>query len=87
MRLYLNSEEIQNMIKLRCVGSTQPKLPLYVIKGIPILIPMKTLLDKFSNILDSIYLKIEENLNDNEILSELRDSLLEKLMRVKIDIK
>ena len=80
VRLYLNSEEIQNMIKLRAVGSTQPKLPLYVIKDISLLIPEKTLIEKFSSIVDFIYLKLEENLLNNDGLNEIRDSLLGEIM-------
>ena len=87
IRLYLNSEEIQNIIKSKAVGSTQPKLPLYVVKGIQILIPKKSLLDEFINIVDYIYLSTEKNLINNDILEEIRDNLLEKLLSGKIEIK
>ena len=86
IKLYLNSDEIKNIIKTRAVGSTQPKLPLYVIKEIPLLVPSKEIMDKFEKIVLSIYNKVEENLDNIEDIIELRDSLLPKLMSGEIRV-
>lgn len=86
MKLYLNSDEIQNVIKTRAVGSTQPKLPLYVIKGIPVLLATENVMNVFNNIVSSSYENIESNLTSIEKIVDIRDCLLPKLMSGELKI-
>ena len=86
MRLYLNYGEIQHLIKTRAVGSTQPKLPLYVIKDIPVLVPTDKVMNRFKEIIIPVYKSIEENLSNIETIVEIRDSLLPKLMSGEIKV-
>ena len=86
MKLYLNYGEIQHLIKTRAVGSTQPKLPLYVIKDIPVLVPTDKVMNRFKEIIVPLYKSIEENLSNIETIVDIRDSLLPKLMSGEIDL-
>lgn len=86
LKLYMNSEEGIEYIKANTVGSTQPKLPLYAIKGMPIVMAPKIIESKFSNIINALYLKIEMNLEQSRCLTQLRDSLLPKLMSGEIRV-
>lgn len=86
MKLYLNYGEIQHLIKTRAVGSTQPKLPLYVIKDIPVLVPTDKVMNRFKEIIIPVYKSIEENLSNIETIVEIRDSLLPKLMSGEIKV-
>lgn len=86
IKLYLNSKEGQHQIFSKSVGSTQPKLPLYGIKDIPIIISDKKIEEDFSSIVNSIFEKIEQNLQSSYYISELRDTLLPKLMSGEIRV-
>ena len=86
IKLYLNYGEIQHLIKTRAVGSTQPKLPLYVIKDIPVLVPTDKVMNRFKEIIIPVYKSIEENLSNIETIVEIRDSLLPKLMSGEIKV-
>lgn len=86
LRLYLQSVEGQNRIKSRTVGSTQPKLPLYGIKDIPILVSNDKIISDFAKIVDPIIKKVEENLDQISYLKSIRDTLLPKLISGEIKI-
>ncbi|MDB4920644.1 restriction endonuclease subunit S [Mucilaginibacter sp.] len=79
---------IQNMdsIKGRANGSTFQEISKSNFKDIDIVIPDSKTLKNFDNIATSIFCKIVTNEIENENLSELRDSLLPKLMDGKIQI-
>ncbi|MEM4282487.1 MAG: restriction endonuclease subunit S [Candidatus Woesearchaeota archaeon] len=67
-------------------GSTMPIINLNHIKSTKILIPEKKVLDIFENILTIIYNRIYNNLKESLTFSQLRDSLLPKLMSGKIRV-
>ncbi|MBS5936803.1 restriction endonuclease subunit S [Clostridium sp.] len=87
INLYMNSEYGMEHIKSTTVGSTQPKLPLYAIKSMDVIIPNIKILDEFSKVVDSIYNQIEANLGNSIVLKDLRDSLLPKLMSGEIRVE
>jgi type I restriction enzyme S subunit len=79
---------IQNMdsIKGRANGSTFQEISKSNFKDIDIVIPDSETLKRFDDIANSIFCKIVSNEIENGNLSELRDSLLPKLMSGKIQI-
>lgn len=86
IRLYLQSKQGQNNIKSRMVGSTQPKLPLYGIRAIPIIIPPNKIINDFAKLVNPIIEKIESNLNEISYLKGIRDTLLPKLISGEISL-
>jgi type I restriction enzyme S subunit len=67
-------------------GSTMPIINKSQFEGIEIIIPSNALVIKFQNVLDSINERIGQNLVQNKTLSNLRDTLLPKLMTGKIRV-
>lgn len=84
--LYLTSSEGQKQIQFNTVGSTQPKLPLYGIKNIRLVIPDKELLKAFTEIIEKLYKLKEIGAYNSYTLKELRDTLLPKLMSGEVRI-
>ena len=67
-------------------GSTQPLITQTDIKNVLIVYPKYELLNKFEDITSELLNRVEFNLENNIILSNLRDSLLPKLMSGEIKV-
>lgn len=76
----------QYMIEGITGGSAQPKFNKTDFRNMEINIPELDELDRFNEEIDPIYKKYELNIKENEKLSELRDTLLPKLMNGEIDL-
>jgi type I restriction enzyme S subunit len=72
---YLISEEGQFEIRIRNVGSTQPKLPLYNIKALPIPLPPLPEQRAIAGVLSSLGDKIDLLHRENETLEALAETL------------
>ncbi len=68
---FLVSPNGQDAIEQRIVGSTQPKLPLYNIKEIPLLVPPLSMQQSITAILSSLDDKIDLNRRTNETLEAM----------------
>ena len=68
---FLVSPNGQEAIEQRIVGSTQPKLPLYNIKEVPILVPPLSIQQSIAAILSSLDEKIDLNRRMNETLEAM----------------
>lgn len=68
------------------IGSVQPSIKVTHIAKHPIYIPSKNELEKFHSISEAITNKIYNNCKENEYLTQLRDTLLPKLMNGEIDV-
>jgi type I restriction enzyme, S subunit len=67
-------------------GAAYPAINSSVIMNIDIINPSADVLQLFNDVVENLYLRINENLNENKVLTQLRDSLLPKLMTGKIEI-
>ena len=67
-------------------GSTRSTVNLIDIKDIPIIIPDSRLLRVFENLLNNFYFIIENNEKQNQNLTQIRDSLLPKLINGTIKL-
>ena len=67
-------------------GSAQPLINQSILKSILTVMPPNELFDKYYDISKEIIYKIDDNNKENIMLSEIRDSLLPKLMSGEIDI-
>ena len=82
----LNSTETSNNLKEKALGSVQKYVNTGDICDLKIKIPPKDVMEKLSEILNPIFLQMENNILQNEILVETRDILLPKLMSNEIDV-
>jgi type I restriction enzyme, S subunit len=69
------------------VGSAVPSLTTDVLNNILIAIPSKEILSKFEEVASRLFEQIEQNIEENQSLSNLRDTLLPKLMKGEIEMK
>lgn len=76
----------QTNIKGFVTGAVQPKINQANLKSIPINIPTKNILSEFDVIIQPLFNLFIKNNNENQRLSEIRDSLLPKLMSGEIDM-
>ena len=67
-------------------GTTQQQITVPYCKMLNIIIPTQVYMDKFTTIANSIYKIIYENKKENSRLTQLRDTLLPKLMNGEIDV-
>jgi type I restriction enzyme S subunit len=68
------------------VGTAVPSLTTELLNRIPIIIPDAEILSRFEEIVNSLFEKIQDNIDENETLKNLRDSLLPKLMSGQITV-
>ncbi|MBC2854883.1 restriction endonuclease subunit S [Cetobacterium sp. 2G large] len=83
---YLKTELIENYIKSRLAGSTQQYISLGELRKIPIIIPNNEILNKFRKISEKQLEKIYFNIQEIQSLTEIRDTLLPKLMSGEIEV-
>lgn len=73
-------------VKRVVTGAVQPKISQSNLKSIQINIPAKDILDKFNNVIEPLFSQIRINIEQNNKLVKLRDTLLPKLMNGEIDV-
>ncbi len=83
---FLSTKDAQHNLKSRNAGSTQPKLPLGRIRDFPIVVPHVDLMCMFNDLCEKNYEKIDEVEIENLSLTNLRDTLLPKLINGEIDL-
>lgn len=88
--LYLNClfllKDMQNTLNSKGYGSAQPNISTSDIENIEIPIPKEDELETFYEKCNPIYSKMILNSEQNQSLTQLRDSLLPKLMNGEIDL-
>ena len=70
----------QEMIKHHAIGTTRQNFPFEAFKMFPLVVPPMELQLKFEEIAKPIEQKIAKLKEENEVLAEIRDTLLPKLM-------
>jgi len=85
--LYLTKNEIQDYMKgISSASSAQGNISNSDIENITIIVPDIHVLSRFSAVTNSLFDKLVDNLGENLILSQIRDSILPKLMSGKIRV-
>lgn len=80
---FLKSADLASMD----VGSAVPSLTTELLKRIQIIIPPKSIVNEFNEIMNSKFNIIESNIKENQTLTQLRDSLLPKLISGEVRLK
>lgn len=83
---YLNSTETQNYILSHLAGTTQKYISLSELRTLKINIPNQSELENFNKLVKPMYDNIINLTKENERLTQLRDTLLPKLMNGEIDV-
>lgn len=83
---YWIRENINDLISHQ-TGGAQQHINKNNVNSMLFLIPLDTIIDKFRLIIENIFQKISLNCFESENLSEIRDSLLPRLMSGKIRVK
>ncbi|MEX1029983.1 MAG: restriction endonuclease subunit S [Paenibacillaceae bacterium] len=84
--LHLKSEFVTNHINERLAGSTQQYISLGELRKIPVIIPHDELLINFKCTVNCLISRINSNSLLNHTLTNLRDTILPKLMSGEIDV-
>lgn len=88
--LYLNClfllKNMQNLLNSKGYGSAQPNISTLDIENIEIPMPKKDELKNFYEVCNPIYDKMILNSEQNQVLAQLRDTLLPKLMNGEMDL-
>lgn len=82
----LKQPDVYYEIINRGQGSAQPNISASDIMNIPCVIPSKEILNTFNDRVQPLFDLIISNQQENQYLSELRDSLLPKLMSGELDV-
>lgn len=77
---YMKQPMFLEMIKHHAIGTTRQNFPFEAFKMFPIVVPPMDLQLKFEEIAKPIEQKITKLKEENEVLAEIRDTLLPKLM-------
>lgn len=81
--IFLKQTSISGIV----TGAVQPKINQEALKGIEFPIPPKEKTNEFVNTIDTYWQKIKSNTNQIKTLTNLRDTLLPKLMSGKVRVK
>ena len=84
---YMKQPIFQEMIKHHAIGTTRQNFPFEAFKMFPMVVPPMELQLKFEEIAKPIEQKIAKLKEENEVLSEIRDTLLPKLMSGELPVE
>lgn len=84
---HLQSFKMKHYLEVRMAGTTQQYLTLKTLRTIPVVLPSEEILAKFNEVMSPLMEKISDNHKQNQTLSNLRDTLLPKLLSGEIDLE
>ncbi len=84
---YMKQPIFQEMIKHHAIGTTRQNFPFEAFKMFPMVVPPMELQLKFEEIAKPIEQKIAKLKEENEVLAEIRDTLLPKLMSGELSVE
>lgn len=84
--LFLRSAEGVEKISKNTVGAVQLKLPIKNIQAIKVPLLSDSVLESLNKLLSSIFIKISSNIVESKQLSDIRDSLLPRLLSGELDV-
>lgn len=84
---YMKQPMFLEMIKHHAIGTTRQNFPFEAFKMFPLIVPPMELQLKFEEIARPIEEKIAKLKEENEVLAEIRDTLLPKLMSGELPVE
>jgi len=83
---HLQSFKMKHYLEVRMAGTTQQYLTLKTLRTIPVILPSNELLIKFNEVVSPLMSRISDNYKQSQTLSNLRDTLLPKLLSGEVDL-
>lgn len=83
---FLNSTAVHKVLKEKALGTVQKYVNTGDINTLEIVIPPPRVMQEISEMINPIFLQMENNILENENLNNLLDTLLPKLMSGEIDV-
>ena len=80
--LFFKSTNVKSIV----TGAVQPKINQANLKSIPAIIPTINVMNNFNNVINPLFSLFRKNIEENTRLTQLRDTLLPKLMSGEIDV-
>lgn len=84
--LIINSSSFKEYVNAHTNPTGQPGIYLKILGNYKSILPSISVLKEFNKKVEDLYLKMFNNLNENQVLTEQRDSLLPKLISGEIKI-
>ncbi|MDQ0195828.1 restriction endonuclease subunit S [Paenibacillus wynnii] len=84
--IFLQTQQLINKIKKSATGAVFDAITVSTFQSLKTIIPNLDLVMRFDNIVEGIFSSLLNNANENQILSNLRDTLLPKLMSGEIRV-
>ncbi|WP_438965475.1 restriction endonuclease subunit S [Flavobacterium sp.] len=84
---FFKSKIGQEYIKAQMTGSTQQYVTLKTLRNIDILVPNEQILTDYNHLANEYYEQILINIKENQTLTQLRDTLLPKLISGEVRLK
>jgi type I restriction enzyme S subunit len=84
--LLLKSKGMQQYLEARMAGTTQKYLSLKTLRTIEIILPTREVLSAFNGAVEPLLIKIFDGLSENESLSDIRNTLLPKLLSGELSL-
>lgn len=84
---HLQSFKMKHYLEVRMAGTTQQYLTLKTLRTLPVLLPSEELLKKFNEVISPLMDKVSDNHKQNKSLSDLRYTLLSKLLSGEIKLE
>lgn len=84
--IFLQTQLLINAIKKNASGAVFDAITVSTFQSLKVVIPNIELVVKFDKVVESIFNSILKNINENQILSDSRDTLLPKLMSGEIRV-
>lgn len=84
---WLDQPEMTQKIRNLNANAAQPGINQLGVKGLPILLPLKSLIDDFENISEPLLAELFNLAKKNNLLRKTSDLLLPKLISGEIDVE
>lgn len=84
---FFNSKIGQEYIKSQMTGSTQQYVTLKTLRNFDIIVPDEQILEDYNHLANDYFEKILINIKENQTLTQLRDTILPKLISGEVRLK
>lgn len=86
LKMYIDTENFIKRFEGRIIATAQPSIKVGHLTSLSIIIPIKKVINDFDKIIENIFKKREKNQQEMQSLTEIRDTLLPKLMSGEIEM-
>lgn len=85
--VFFNLKRIEESIMKRSAGTIMSNISQDSLNDLNIILPKKTIIEKFNKTIEPILLKIQKTVDENQRLAKIRDELLPMLINGQVSVK